>query len=852
MSEDRRQQPDRQGIGKKSQPGARVLPLARAVLAWEGLWPRLWPAIATLLVFFTLAFFDLLPALPGWAHLLVLLALAAAFGFSLVRAFRGLVFPSRQEGLRKLERDSGLEHRPLSSWNEELFAGGDTAGRQLWEAHRRRLARQVGRLTLKMPRSGLERVDPLAFRSALGLLLVVALVGAGADWRANLARAVTPQVSGPAAPPAKLDLWITPPPYTGLPPAVLATASQQNEAASAAAGNEDGGEEGQEAPPALKLPVGSEVLVQLQGGAGEPGVTLDGEPLGAFEAIAGDAVRAVAPLSGSGRLEVTQGSHSLGAWQIEALPDAPPAIEFTAAPSRSERAALRLDYIAEDDYGVTRVSAEIRLSQRPEEAPIELELLLPSGGLESVEQSTFHDFTPHPWAGLAVNITLIAEDAAGQTGESDPIETLLPERIFQHPVARALVELRKQLSQDPERRFPVARALAELYRKPDHFFGDVVVALAIHSSQRRLLFNEDIESVRQVQDTLWKTALRIEDGELNLSQRDLMSLMDQLQRALAEGAPDEVIEELMKQLQAAMDRYLDELTRQAMQNMQQGGPQQELNPQDTQSLNRQDLQDLLDAAREMSEAGSRQTAQELLSQLRNMLENLQTAQARAESGEAQRGMEMMDDMNSMLQRQRELMDNSFRRSQQGQQGPRSGQEGDQQGQQQGQQGMQEGGNQGDAEAQARLRQELGRMMEELGRMMPGEVPPSLGEAQRQMGNAESQLRGDNPGGANQSQRNALSELQQGAQSLVERFMEQMGEGQGGQAGAFGEDAGTSRDPLGRNPAGRGMGEMGGVEVPEVSERQRAQELLRELQRRSGERNRPEVERNYLDRLLRPF
>jgi hypothetical protein len=49
-----------------------------------------------------------------------------------------------------------------------------------------------------------------------------------------------------------------------------------------------------------------------------------------------------------------------------------------------------------------------------------------------------------------------------------------------------------------------------------------------------------------------------------------------------------------------------------------------------------------------------------------------------------------------------------------------------------------------------------------------------------------------------------------------------------------------------------MGEMGDVGVPEVSDRQRAQELLRELQRRSGERTRPEVERNYLDRLLRPF
>ena len=63
---------------------------------------------------------------------------------------------------------------------------------------------------------------------------------------------------------------------------------------------------------------------------------------------------------------------------------------------------------------MTRVSAEIRLVDRPEATPIELELLLPSGGLATVEQSAFHDFTPHPWAGLPVSITLLAGDAMSE------------------------------------------------------------------------------------------------------------------------------------------------------------------------------------------------------------------------------------------------------------------------------------------------------------------------------------------------------------------------------------------------------------------------------------------------------
>ena len=833
-------------------PGETLLPLAQLTLLWEGLWPRLWPSLATVLIFLTLAFFDVLPLLPVWLHLLVLLGLGGALVFSLWRAIMGTRLPSRQSALRRLESDSGFKHRPLSSWDEALVGGGDPASRRLWDAHQHRLAQQVRSIRLKLPRTGLERVDPLALRAALGLLLVVAFVGAGGNWRDNLARAVLPKVTAGPQEAAKLDLWVTPPGYTGLPPVVLSSAGAEEAAAESEAPEE-------ERPiQTVPLPIGSEILAQVQGGRGEPAVTLDERALAEFNTLAGDTLRAVAKLEGSGLLTVSRGRDTLGQWQIEALPDAPPLVEFTSAPARSERAALQLDYLASDDYGVTRIAAEISLTDRPEEAPIELDLLLPAGGLALVEQSSFHDFTPHPWAGLAVAVTLIAEDAAGQVTRSDPVETILPDRVFHHPVAQALVDLRRQLTQDPDKRYPVARALSQIYQRPEHFYEDTVVALAIHSAQRRLLFNNDEASVLSVQDVLWKTALRIEEGELLVSERDLMDLMDQLERALAEGAPQEVIDQLMEQLQAAMDRYLDEMTRQAMQNLQENGPQQRIDPQDGQSINRQDLQELLDAAREMSQAGSRESAQELLSQLRNMLENMQSARASGENPEGQRGMEMMDELNSMLQQQRELMDRSFRRSQQGQQQD-GDQEGGQQGgqQQPGDQGSQggqfpNGSNQGDAEAQARLRDQLGRLMDQLGQFMPGEGPPALGEAQREMGNAESQLRGDNPGGANDSQRRALSELQQGAQSLVERMMEQMGQGEGGQAGSFGEEAGRFRDPLGRNPAGRGMGEMGGVEVPAESERRRAQELLRELQRRSGERQRPQVERDYIDRLLNPF
>ena len=43
-----------------------------------------------------------------------------------------------------------------------------------------------------------------------------------------------------------------------------------------------------------------------------------------------------------------------------------------------------------------------------------------------------------------------------------------------------------------------------------------------------------------------------------------------------------------------------------------------------------------------------------------------------------------------------------------------------------------------------------------------------------------------------------------------------------------------------------------VKIPKESEVQRAREIIEELRRRAGERERPKIEREYIDRLLRQF
>jgi hypothetical protein len=60
------------------------------------------------------------------------------------------------------------------------------------------------------------------------------------------------------------------------------------------------------------------------------------------------------------------------------------------------------------------------------------------------------------------------------------------------------------------------------------------------------------------------------------------------------------------------------------------------------------------------------------------------------------------------------------------------------------------------------------------------------------------------------------------------------------------------DPLGRPLPSTGNANSEDVRIPDDIEMQRAREILQELRRRAGEIERPQIERDYIDRLLRRF
>jgi uncharacterized protein (TIGR02302 family) len=809
----------------------RLLSLAGWALVWERLWPRLWPPLAVVLVFLSVALFDLLPALPVWLHATVLLGFAGAALAALGPAFAALKPVDHALARQRLERDSGLTHRPLATLEDRLAAGGDDpAARMLWQRHLQRIEPAVDALAVRPPSPGMARREPWGIRAGLLLLLVIALVVAGGDRERRLVRALTPERAGGAVVAPMAELWVTPPAYTRAAPLFLTGPG----AAGDAGGGPGAPAAGADAVEALSVPEGSTVLARASGITAPPLLVVGNDEI-AFAAIDDgrrpSAFRAEHTIAAGDRLAVYSRGRSLAAWPLSVVPDSAPRIVFAQPPVERNDVYLAFAYEATDDYGVSSVTAVLGRAGSDEEA-LRLPLPLAAADQPSAVGSELCDLTAHPWAGQRVLVHLAAADARGQVGVSEAVEVVLPERSFADPVAKAVIAERKRLTNaSPQVQAAVAAALAALAAKPQAFGDDIVISLALAVAKSRLLHDRGADAVPSVQDILWETALRLEQGGVPFAERLLQAAREALAQALQRDAPDAEIEQLIDALQQALDQYLAAV---AAELARQGG---ELMPPDAavRVLRSDDLQQLLETARQLARTGARDGARAALAELQRMLDGIRAGLQAAPDREAQaEAQALMRDLRELAERQQALMEQTFRRQREMRTARRSDRG--------------QPPTAGTAEQQ-QLRTALGTLSMRLAGVL-GDVPLPLAKADRGMKSAVDALQAGRPADALPGQGAAVdalsSALDQVGQSLAQRL--------GGLVGMSGQSGGSrGGDIFGRSPANgmRGYG-TGEVAIPDEMQARRAQEVLRELRRRASERQRPQGELDYIERLLRRF
>ena len=823
----------------------RALRRARGSLLWERLWPAL-AAVATVAgLFLAFSWAGLWLVLPPLARAIGLFLFLIAIAASALPLFI-LRLPTVYDGLRRLDRSTGETHRPATAVADRIAANSqDPVAQALWQAHVERALLSARKFKAGWPAPRLSLRDPMAFRALVVILVVASFFAAGGERVKRLAAAF--DWHGVVAPANfRIDAWVTPPVYTGRPPVMLA-------------GLRPG--ENAQVTPSVAVPAGSQLVIRATGK-----VRFDVVRQGGIEDAPAEA-RAPLPAGTEERRLLIKGNGSAAVhgvlgndlvWNFTAIPDRAPNIELIKDPERQARGALRLDYRMDDDYGVVEARATFSLKdgQSSEKSPHSLftapdyALALPQARTRSGTAQTTHDLTEHPWAGAEVIVTLTARDEAGNEGRSEPRELTLPQRIFVKPLARSLIEQRRILALDAETKPLVLTALDALTIAPDRFTPESSVYLGLRSIFYDLENAKSDDALREVVARLWDMAVQLEDGNVSQAEQALRQAQEALRQALERGASDEEIKKLMEQLRAAMDKFLQALVEEMRKN-----PQQLSRPLDrnTRTLSQQDLKSMLDRLENLARSGNKDAARRLLEELQSMLENLQMARPGASGGEDGDDdmMSALDELGDMIRKQQQLRDKTFR---QGQDMRRDRQRG-----QQGQGGDRQMGDL--RQDQQGLRDRLNKLLDQLrqhglgqpGQQGEGNEMGQLGDAGEAMGQAEGQLGEGDADSAVDSQGRALDAMRKGAQGLAQSMQQQgMGPGPNGRPGRGQARAQQDTDPLGRPMRGRDYGDDLTVKVPGEIDAQRARRILEELRKRFGESFRPQLELDYIERLLKDF
>jgi len=755
--------------------------------------------------FVTLSWLGVLPSLYPWAHLVVLTLFLLFFieAFAKARLYWQPVPASAAK--RRVEEASSLTHRPLDVL-EDRPVTLDSDQLLLWQMHVERAKEQVKKLHWPRWKLNFEGRDPYALRYGLLILLVIAAVSGWGALGGRLIAAINPAIGKLQLLSPTLDAWITPPEYTHLPPIMIATP---------AGARHDGD--------VLDVPEGSKISAHLAERDGDaPVLVANGEKTDFTVDDHGDFEAAQALHSGD-QISIHRGWQKLGSWHIRIVPDQAPQITMTETPSVTERKAVRLSYEATDDYGITSVTARITPRESlPGASNQPLEIPLAAPDVKQLKRANFEDLTAHPWAGLPVQVQLIATDAVGHQSFSDTADFTLPERIFFQPVARALIDERKKLLQAPEDegvRNEVANVMAGIAHQPTNYRGDPVVLMALRSGAVRLVLDHDADTVPPVNDLLWQAAVRIEDGTVGLAEQNLRQAQKDLADALDRNAGEQDIQRLIDRLHQALAQYLSELsTRMAARP----GPVEDLSQMmgsQTNMLTPNDLDRMLERMRTLSASGSREAAREELSKLQQLLESMRTDRPQL-TEEQKQAMRQLAALRGLVHQQQQLLDKTFQSAQ---------------------------AHAKDAHKLATEQSGLLQKLQELIGGLKSDEGQNLNRGAGAMKQADSALQQDEEQKAVPHQNEALQAMQQTVQQMADSLRSSMMMLPMPGMGEFGQGS----DPFGRNPGGM-FSDDSSVKVPDRMEVRRVREILDELQRRAGDMNRPKVERDYIERLLQNF
>ncbi len=752
-----------------------------------------------------------------WLQLGGLAALAAA----LIWGVRAVQRPRASEVDRRIERDSGLAPWNLAMIEDRLVAAPGRAlpagTVQLFAAHRARLAREVATARVGAPVLDVFARDRYGLRALLLLGLVVVAALAGPQAGPRLARGFSPpSLLGPRP---KIQLWLTPPAWTGRSPTVLRPTSHQH-------GSRQ------------QVLVGSSLSLIITGvGRGEAGPAVRfGGVAQNLAALGGGSFRAQVPIEHSAVLLVGSFWRHLLRLRVMVLAPSAPKVAFAGMPVQDRDGGEKMGWRIDSPYGVKSLMLQLRPPRRDLQAmrlPVQSVALgarAAGVGRERVRLAASR------YAGLMVRATLVATNQRDMVGVSPPVTFRLPAPVLQNATAAQLFLLRQLLALHPGAQAAVAAGLARLASLPPQTVT-AATDLAMAAAAARFAHG----NVAHPFALLWRLVVQAEQGVGYRTAQRLAASRAALERALrrdiANGAVD----------QAALQRLTQAVERASAAHLKAVGGAPAAQRAAAQARINQAVEQQVQRIAREAQAGEKVRAAADLRQLDRLLRGVQrarpmsAAQAAQAAARAQEAQAQAQQVAQMTRAQSALLDQSVAAAHpafSGVQKPGTQKSGTAMAAQQ----AGGAGSQNLAGAQAGLQAQAQALAQKMaGAQMAG--ARRLAAAAAAMAQAQAQLQAGDPAGAAPAQRAAIAALQQAGQAMARA-----------QAQAQGQQAGSTP---GEGAAGAGHGTSGSegavgggvLDLKQVGRDDVARQIERTLIKRDAAPGLPAAAHDYYRRLL---
>ncbi len=783
--------------------------------------------------------------LGPWAEKTVFLIFVAGGLYFLLKGARLFTFPNREDVARKLEEYSHIRHRPLRSIKDRPMQGNNP----LWAKHERQRRALLPFIKAPFPAPVLAQKDPYAIRFAVAVFFIFGLIVAGPLRTQNIMDGLFPfQWQKNAVDSKRISLKIVPPDYTRMAPFVFEEHKNKGDIA--------------------LIPEGSVIKAQIKDPLFTPRLFIDGKEY-PFEKADEHNYTQELPLPEGARLRIMEFVFTKADVSYRRIKDEVPILISTEEPEIGKKDAdFSIPLKIKEDYGIKTLTLSVEQDNLVKEYPLgapvteerTISLWTKDGPTEGTEIAPRYNFASHTWAGLPVRLNISVEDYAGNKA-AVTYPMVLPERQFDHPVARELVQMRKDLSFSPVTASPdISLALETLLHFPESFEDDTVAFLAIAAASSRLHYSPSEETARAVISLLWDVALKIEEGNIGLAARDVQQAKEALKKILENpDATEEQIAAAMFDLQKAMQNYFQALHKEMQKRMAQADqPFFFLPTMFTQMMNPDDLADFMQQMESEALEGNRDKAKDMLGRLEEMMDILSPDLAKPLPEDVKMMADAMKILQDLIEQQQALLDDTKQVAGipddskslpmlEGQDGqgptdqPSSGSGGDTPG------GQSQDNMQGFKTRQDALKFMLEQLMRDTGNLL-GQAPDTMSKAQTEMKLSADQLANGQPGSSIPHQDRALKNLKDGGKEISQNLMSRL---QSMTGLSFGQ-TGHGVDPLGRpyGENGKSILDNKTVKLPDEATRKRIEDILNILRDRSGELYRSREERDYYQRLLR--